>query len=116
MTKVAELMVKLATVAVARGTTFDRTKEGCLEFTVGEYDVCINGDDKARTTTRGTEVPRYSALIYRGWLPVAMCDPLGGMTIGGAFPGDVESAIIEACDRELAANDAGPGPETDVPF
>lgn len=99
---IAVMLVKLFEVAKARGLTFDASSDGCLEYDVGEYAVSVNGSREPRKNGEGDDLPGGSALVKSGGWPVAMCNAVSGMTLGGSEPGEVEQAIIAACELDLA--------------
>ena len=103
---ISELFSTIAEWAISRGADKLNELPGCWEedwlFDGRKAVVSINGRPKPTKNSVGLELGPYQACIAVNDMPMALCDPVGGVLVG-AFVG-MEDDLIHA----LRADTIGP--------
>lgn len=86
--------------AIKRGAVSIKDLPGCFEFSVGEWDIAINGHGETmQALDPPAAVPPYSVFaVHKVTCVVLCCDARGGDALGGA-----EDRLIADLERDLEA-------------
>lgn len=93
--QLSEVFMAIADFALARNAHGIKDLPGCYEVAVDDHWwIAVNGHDVPTRTSKGTEVPKFSAYVeFNGW-PAGMLDPFGGVLAAGEIAN--EDALLAA--------------------